>query len=84
LGIFNHWSSFYMFLALAFHCGCDPSHDYFSRKTYQAQWGLQKVYFSLVRGLSKMVFPHFKPMHLWSVSHAIFHANMQNAFSLFI
>jgi len=31
-----------------------------------------------------MVFPHFKHMHLGSVSFAFLHVNMQNGFSLFI
>jgi hypothetical protein len=40
--------------------------------------------FCIVKGLSNMVFPHFKRMHLGSVSLAFFHVNMQSGFSLFI
>jgi hypothetical protein len=43
---------------------------YLKKKTLGSKWGLQKVCFSLVKGLSKMTFLHFKRMHLGSVSLA--------------
>jgi hypothetical protein len=43
-----------------------------------------KVFFSIVKGLSKLAFPHFKRMYSESVSFAFFHVNMQNGFSLSI
>jgi hypothetical protein len=44
--------------------------------------GLQGI-FSIVKGLSKMAFLHFKCMHSELASFAFSHANMQNGFSLF-
>jgi hypothetical protein len=37
-----------------------------------------------VKGLSKMTFPHFKRMHLGSVSFTFFYVIMWNGFLLFI
>jgi hypothetical protein len=49
--------------------GCDPSYGYFSQeKPIVLKRRLWKVYFSLVKGLSNMVFSHFKRMHLGLVS----------------
>jgi hypothetical protein len=57
LSTFNHWE---FFLHLPPIC----------KKHYYAQKRTAKVYFSLVEGLSKMAFLHFKRMHLRSISLA--------------
>jgi hypothetical protein len=49
--------------------GCDPSQGYF-QKSNRLNMGLQRIYFSLVKGLSKMAFPHLKLMHWGSISLA--------------
>jgi hypothetical protein len=67
---FNHWVLFFMSLALAPSVGCDPSQGYFLKKSIRLKRGLQMIYFSLVKKLSKMAFLHFKLMHLGSVSLA--------------
>jgi hypothetical protein len=73
-----------MFLALAPRMGCDPNHDYTSRKLHEAQKGCKGFFFSVMKGLLKMVFSHFKRVYSQSVVFAFFYANMQNSFSLFI
>ena len=45
---------------------------------------MQRIFFSIVNGLSNMVFSYLKCMHLEPVSFAFFHANMQYGFSLLI
>jgi hypothetical protein len=40
------------------------------KKSIRLKRGLQMIYFSLVKGLSKKAFLHFKLMHLGSVSFA--------------
>ena len=68
LGAFHH-CGFFLSLALAPSVGCDPSQGYFQKNVTQLKKGLQRIYFSLVKGLSKMTFLHFK-MHLGSISLA--------------
>jgi len=50
--------------------GCDLSQDFFSRKKIiQAQKGSQGMYlFQNVKGITKMVFPHFKRKQLKSIN----------------
>jgi flagellar assembly factor FliW len=40
------------------------------------------IFFSVAKGLSNMVFSHFKRMHLGSISFSFLHLNMLNDFSL--
>jgi len=56
----------------------------FQEKRIRLKKELQRIFFSIVKGLSKMVFPHFKRMHSESVSFVFFYTNTQNGFSLFI
>jgi len=65
--LFGHFLSLIIFLHLPLSVGCDPSQGYF-QKCVRLKKGLQRIYFSLVKGLSKMAFLHFKLMHLGSVS----------------
>jgi len=44
----------------------------------------KRFFFSLVKGLSKMTFFHFKHMYLGLVSFVFFNVIMRNGFSLFI
>jgi len=57
------------FFALAPSMGCDPSQCYF-KKCNRLKMGLQRIYFSLVKGLSKMAFSHLKLMHWGSIGLA--------------
>jgi len=50
--------------------GCDPSQGSFQKNVTRLKRRLQRIYLNLVKGLLKMVFPHFKHMHLGSVSLA--------------
>ena len=70
--------------------GCDPSQGYF-QKCNRLKMGLQRIYFSLVKGLSKMAFPHLKCMHLGAVNLAfmrvckvIIHSNKTQLWSHFM
>jgi len=56
----------------------------FQEKYIRLKKGLQGIFLEFVKGLSKMVFLHFKCMHSESASFAFSHANMQNGFSLFM
>ena len=79
---------FFCFSHLPPSVGCNLSLGYFSQEKHiRLKRGLQRIFkekhvISLVKGLSKMVFSHFKRMRLGSVCLAFFHANMQNGFSL--
>ena len=53
--------------------GCDLSQGYV-KKCNRLIMGLQRIYFSLVKGLSKMTFPHLKRMHWGSVGLAFMRA----------
>jgi len=66
--LFGHFQSLRIFWHLPPSVGCDPSQGYFQKNTTTLKRGLQMIYFSLVRGLSKMAFLHLKCMHLGSVS----------------
>jgi len=68
--LFGHFQSLRIFWHLPPSVGCDPSQGYFKKTLPGSKRGLQKIYFSLVRGLSKMAFLHLKCMHLGSVSLA--------------
>jgi len=58
-------------LALAPSMGCDPSQGFFfKKKCTRLKKGPQRIYFSFVKGLSKMTFLHFKLMHLGLVGFA--------------
>jgi hypothetical protein len=71
LGTFNHWGLF--FLLCLSHLlpvwGVILAKVAF-KKTTRLKKGLQMIYFSFVKGLSKMTFLHSKLMHLGSVSLA--------------
>ena len=56
----------------------------FQEKCIRLKGDYKWFFVSIVKGLSKIVFSHFKRMYLESVSFAFFHANMQNGFSLSI
>jgi len=70
LGTFNHWGFFFY----VSHT-CPPVWGVIlvkviSKNITRLKRGLQRIYFSLVKGLSKMAFLHLKCMHLGSVSLA--------------
>jgi hypothetical protein len=54
---------FFFILALASSGGCDLGQGYFLKKNLLGSIGTTKYIFSLVKGLLKMVFSHFKCMH---------------------
>ena len=67
LGTFNHYG---------FFCTCPPvwgvilAKVIFQEKFIRLKRGLQRIYFSIVKRLSKIAFLHLKCMHLGSVSLA--------------
>jgi hypothetical protein len=70
---FGHFQSLRFFLCFSHlppSLGCDTSQGYFQKPT-RLKRGLQRIYFSFVKGLSKMVFLHSKLLHLRSVSLAV-------------
>jgi len=71
--LFGHFQSLRFFLCLSHlppSVGCDPSQSYFQKNITRLKKGLQRIYFSLVKGLSMMAFLHLKCMHLGLVSLA--------------
>jgi hypothetical protein len=54
LGTFDHWGSFCIFLALDPSAGCDLSQCYFQEKHIRLKKELQRIFFSIVKGLSKI------------------------------
>jgi len=67
------------FLHLPPSDGHDTSQGYV-KKCNRLKMGLQMIYFSLVKGLSKMTFPHLICMHL-GAGKPCFHASMQSDYS---
>jgi len=67
----------FVFLALASQYGCIILvRVIFQEKHIRLKRMIVKDFFSLVKGLSKMTFPHFKRMHLGSVSFTFFYVIM--------
>ena len=70
LDTFNHWGFFFScLLHLPLVWGVILAKVIF-KKTTRLKRGLQRIYFSFMKGLSKMAFLHSKPMHLGSISLA--------------
>jgi hypothetical protein len=74
--LFGHFQSarfFFFFVSLSHlppSVGCDPSQGYYQKNITRLKRGLQRIYFNLVKGLSKMAFLHLKCIHLGAVSLA--------------
>jgi hypothetical protein len=86
LGAFDHWKFSFMSLSVAWALSIGEVFLYISctcplvwgvilakvlpKNITKLKSGLQRIYFNLLKGLSKMTFLHFKCMHLGAVSLA--------------
>ena len=68
--LFGHFQSLWIFCTCPLVWGVILAKVIFQEKFIRLKWGLQMIYFSLVKGLSKMAFLHLKCKHLGSVSLA--------------